>query len=271
MITNNSAMKAARVALLLALAAAMLFAGCAKKPAADDDWSYIKGKGTLVIGYTDYAPMNYTENGEFVGFDTEFARAMCEKLGLTPEFVEIEWSNKETELSSKSIDCIWNGLTVTEERRANMDFTVSYLNNQQVIVVKSADSAKYASVESFAGLTVVAEAGSAGEDAITSALSSASYVAMSAQTDALLEVKAGTADAAVIDLTMAAAMTGEGTDYAELTILSGIALPGEEYAVGFRPGSTATAKANEVIAALQADGTMAALAGKYGLTELLVG
>ena len=118
----------------------------AAAPAASetDDWSYIQSKGTLVIGYTEYAPMNYTENGTLVGFDTEFAEAVCAKLNLKPEFVEIDWDTKELELAGKKIDCIWNGLTVTEERKSNMDFTVSYLKNQQVVVVRSEDAGKYA-------------------------------------------------------------------------------------------------------------------------------
>ncbi len=239
-------------------------------PAADDDWSYIQSKGTLVIGITEYAPMNYyDENGTLIGFDTEFAEAACAKLGLTPEFQVIDWDTKELELSSKKIDCIWNGLTVTEERKANMDFTASYLKNQQVVVVLAANADQYSDAASFAGLTVVAEAGSAGAAAIAANMADADFVEVQAQSDALLEVKTGKAAAAVIDLTMANAMTGEGTDYSDLTILP-IEMPGEEYAIGFRVGSTATAKLNEVIAAFTTDGTFGSLAEKYELSDLLI-
>jgi polar amino acid transport system substrate-binding protein len=239
-------------------------------PAADDDWSYIQSKGTLVIGITEYAPMNYyDENGTLIGFDTEFAEAACAKLGLTPEFQVIDWDTKELELSSKKIDCIWNGLTVTEERKANMDFTASYLKNQQVVVVLAANADQYSDAAGFAGLTVVAEAGSAGAAAIAANMADADFVEVQAQSDALLEVKTGKAAAAVIDLTMANAMTGEGTDYSDLTILP-IEMPGEEYAIGFRVGSTATAKLNEVIAAFTTDGTFGSLAEKYELSDLLI-
>lgn len=239
-------------------------------PAADDDWSYIQANGTLVIGITEYAPMNYYDaDGKLIGFDTEFAEAACAKLGLTPEFVEIDWDTKELELSSKKIDCIWNGLTVSEERKANMDFSTSYLNNQQVVVVLASDAANYSDTASFAGLTVVAEAGSAGAAAIAANMADADFVEVQAQSDALLEVKTGKAAAAVIDLTMANAMTGEGTDYSDLTILP-IEMPGEEYAIGFRVGSTATAKLNEIIASFTTDGTFAALAEKYELSDLLI-
>ena len=234
-----------------------------------DDWSYIQSKGTLVIGYTEYAPMNYTENGKLVGFDTEFAEAVCAKLNLKPEFVEIDWDTKELELAGKKIDCIWNGLTVTEERKANMDFTVSYLKNQQVVVVRSEDVAKYTDAASFAGEVVVAEAGSAGATAIAANMPDAEFVEVQAQSDALLEVKTGKAAAAVIDLTMAKAMTGEGTDYSDLTIAP-IDMMDEEYAIGFRVGSTATANVNEAIEALSADQTIATIAQKYDLTDLLI-
>ncbi len=239
-------------------------------PAADDDWSTIQASGKLVIGITEYEPMNYYDaSGKLVGFDTEFAEAACAKLGLTPEFVVIDWDTKELELSSKKIDCIWNGLTVNEERKANMDFTTSYLKNQQVVVVLASDAAKYADVASFAGLTVVAEAGSAGAAAIAANMTDADFVEVQAQSDALLEVKTGKAAAAVIDLTMANAMTGEGTDYSDLTILP-IEMPGEEYAIGFRVGSTATAQFNDIIAAFSTDGTFTTLADKYDLADLLI-
>lgn len=260
----------------LALAALMLLTGfaCAKTDTAaetaEDDYAYIQEKGTLTIGITEYAPMNYyDEDGNLIGFDTEFAEAACTALGLTPDFVVIDWDSKELELSSKKIDCIWNGLTVTEERRANMDFTIPYLKNQQVVVIRSADADAYTSAESFSGLEVVAEAGSAGADAIAANMPDATFTEVQAQSDALLEVKAGKAAAAVVDLTMAKAMTGEGTDYSDLTIAD-IDMLDEEYAIGFRVGSTATEEFNNVIDQLSADGTLASLAEKYGLSDLLI-
>jgi polar amino acid transport system substrate-binding protein len=239
-------------------------------PAPENDFDYIRAKGKLVIGITEYEPMNYyDETGALVGFDTEFAQAVCAKLGVTPEFVVINWDTKEIELKSRGIDCIWNGLTVTEDRRANMAFSDSYLCNEQVVVVRAADAAKYTDKASFAGLSVVAEAESAGEAAVRADLTDAAYTPVAAQTSALLEVKAGTAAAAVIDYTMARAMTGEGTDYADLAILA-IPLTNEEYAVGLRLGSEAVAEINAAIAALTADGTMGALAAKYDVTDLLI-
>ena len=208
---------------------------------AASDLDYIKEKGKLVIGYTVYEPMNYTDaDGNFTGFDTELATAVCEKLGVEPEFVEINWDTKVVELDAKSIDCIWNGMTLTDDIMANTATTKAYAKNAQVVVVK--DGTDYASTADLVGKTVVAEAGSAGEAAIEGDedLAQADYVSKSVQTDCLMEVAAGTADAAVLDLTLANAMIGEGTDYASLKIVD--ELNAEEYGVAFRKGSAVVSK-----------------------------
>ena len=231
---------------------------------AASDLDYIKEKGKLVIGYTVYEPMNYTDaDGNFTGFDTELATAVCEKLGVEPEFVEINWDTKVVELDAKSIDCIWNGMTLTEDIMANTATTKAYAKNAQVVVVK--DGTDYASTADLVGKTVVAEAGSAGEAAIEGDenLAQADYVSKSVQTDCLMEVAAGTADAAVLDLTLANAMIGEGTDYASLKIVD--ELNAEEYGVAFRKGSDAAAAVDAAFDELKADGTMQALAEKYDL------
>ena len=231
---------------------------------AASDLDYIKEKGKLVIGYTVYEPMNYTDaDGNFTGFDTELATAVCEKLGVEPEFVEINWDTKVVELDAKSIDCIWNGMTLTDDIMANTATTKAYAKNAQVVVVK--DGTDYASTADLVGKTVVAEAGSAGEAAIEGDenLAQADYVSKSVQTDCLMEVAAGTADAAVLDLTLANAMIGEGTDYASLAIVD--ELNAEEYGVAFRKGSDAAAAVDAAFDELKADGTMQALAEKYEL------
>ena len=232
---------------------------------AASDLDYIKEKGKMVIGYTVYEPMNYTDaDGNFTGFDTELATAVCEKLGVEPEFVEINWDTKVVELDAKSIDCIWNGMTLTDDIMANAATTKAYAKNAQVVVVK--DGTDYSSTADLVGKTVVAEAGSAGEAAIQGDenLAKADYVSKSVQTDCLMEVAAGTADAAVLDLTLANAMIGEGTDYASLKIVD--ELNAEEYGVAFRKGSDTAAAVDAAFDELKADGTMQALADKYGLT-----
>ena len=247
-----------------ASASASASGSAAVSQTAGSDLDYIKGKGKLVIGYTVYEPMNYTDaDGNFTGFDTELATAVCEKLGVEPEFVEINWDTKVVELDAKSIDCIWNGMTLTDDIMANTATTKAYAKNAQVVVVK--DGTDYSSTADLVGKTVVAEAGSAGEAAIEGDenLAQADYVSKSVQTDCLMEVAAGTADAAVLDLTLANAMIGEGTDYASLAIVD--ELNAEEYGVAFRKGSDAAAAVDAAFDELKADGTMQALAEKYDL------
>ena len=100
-----------------------MFAACSKSSGkSESDLAYIKSKGKMVIGITEYEPMNYKDaNGDWTGFDTEFAQAVCEKLGVTPEFIVIDWDNKILELNSKKIDCAWNGMTLTDEVKSSMD------------------------------------------------------------------------------------------------------------------------------------------------------
>ncbi len=255
------------LSLVLAGIMCMGIAACGgnKTENAADDYAYVKDNGKMIIGYTDYAPMNYTDdNGEFVGFDTELAKAVCAKLGVEPEFVEIDWDNKFLALSSKSIDCVWNGMTITDEVKLNSDVTKAYVKNAQVVVMDKAKAADYKTVESLKGLKFVAEAGSAGEKAIADEKLDEKYTAAGAQTDALLEVKSGSADACVIDITMANAMTGEGTSYEALGAV--MELTSEEYGIAFRKGSDITEKVNTIMDELKADGTLDELAKKYELT-----
>lgn len=229
----------------------------------NSDLDYITSNGKLVIGYTDYAPMNYTDDdGNFVGFDTEFAEAVCEKLGVEPEFVEIDWDNKFLELDAKSIDCIWNGMTISSEVLNNASASDPYVKNAQVVVMSADKAAEYSTPDTLSDLTFAAEAGSAGAEALDDL--SISYTEAEAQTNALLEVKSGAVDACVIDITMANAMTGEGTSFADLTIAQELTV--EEYGVAFRKGSDITEKFNEIMDELMNDGTLDALAEKYDLT-----
>jgi polar amino acid transport system substrate-binding protein len=246
------------IAILLALVCAAALVSCKKSE-------------KMVIGITEYEPMNYKDSaGKWIGFDTEFAEAACKKLGRTPEFKVIDWETKEIELKAGNIACIWNGLTVTEERRENMAFTDSYLRNEQAIVIKAENAAKYTDKASFAGASFVAEKESAGQSAVESDFPDAKFTAVDVQPMALLEVKAGTADAAVIDATMANAMTGAGTDYENLVIVQGIPLTNEEYARGFKIGSADVATFNDVIKTLKSDGTLDALAKKYGVADWII-
>lgn len=257
---------------ILALALAVLcligMTACASKNDSESDMEYILDKGTMIVGITDYAPMNYKDDsGEWIGFDTELAKAVAEKLGVEVEFIEISWDSKEMELGAKSIDCVWNGMTLTDGVMEAMETTEAYLTNAQVVVMSADKVGNYTTVESLADLTFAAEAGSAGEAALND--NNLNCTAVSAQANALMEVASGSVDACVIDSVMAGAMTGEGTSYADLGI--GIALVAEEsYGIGFRKGSDMAAKVDEIIAELEADGTVAEIAAKYNLTDSLI-
>ena len=264
--------------LILAVFVVGLMAGCGgnannAKDAADSDKAYILDKGAMKVGMTVYAPMNYFDDqGNLTGFDTEFTIAVCDKLGIEPDFIEINWDTKEVELAAKNIDCIWNGLTVTEERKKNIQFSDSYIRNKQVVVIRLADIDKFNSKESLAGARLTAEIASAGESAIQDddILAGANYTAMAKQTDTLMEVKAGTADAAVLDYTAAKTLVGAGTSYNDLMIIPGVDLASEEYAIGFRIGSDIVPEINKIIQELIADGTLDKIAAKYDLSYLLL-
>ncbi len=276
--------------LLLALSmTALLLVGCgsstaaaddtgdaadtsAQEPAGEDtaaqsDMDYVKEKGVLVVGITEFEPMDYKDaDGNWIGFDADMAKAFAESLGVDVEFTVIDWDNKILELDGKTIDCVWNGMTLTEDVLAAMECSNAYCNNAQVVIVPADKADQYQTVESLADLNFAVETGSAGE-AEVSALN-LSYTPVVDQATALMEVAAGTCDAAVIDSLMAAAMVGEGTGYADLTYTVG--LNSEEYGVGFRKGSDLAEALNQFFATIYADGTMASLAETYGVQAALI-
>ncbi|MBS6396238.1 MAG: transporter substrate-binding domain-containing protein [Clostridiales bacterium] len=239
----------------------------AEAPAEESDMAYVQEKGTLVVGITDFAPMDYKdESGEWIGFDADMAKAFAESLGVEAEFVEIDWDNKILELDGKTIDCVWNGMTLTDEVVSAMECSNAYCNNAQVVIVPADKADQYQDVESLSELSFAVEAGSAGEEQVTAL--GLDFTPVKAQSDALMEVAAGTSDAAVIDSLMAAAMVGEGTGYEELTYTVG--LNSEEYGVGFRKGSDLAAALNDFFAASYADGSMLECADTYGVQAAVV-
>ena len=249
--------------LLLALSLCFGFAACGEKEAVEESVAE-----KLVIGYTIYEPMNYMEDGKLTGFDTEFAEAVCEKLGVEPEFVEINWDTKFVTLDSNKIDCIWNGMTISDEVKANCDVSKAYVKNAQVVVMKEDVIADYADVESLKGLKFAAEAGSAGETYLKD-FDGANYKGCPKQTDCLTEVNAMTADFAVLDAQLAKSYCGKG-DYADLMIVEDLSSDVEYYAIGFKKGSELTAKVNEQLVKLAKDGTIKKIAEKYDVLNTTI-
>ena len=253
-------------ALLTALVMMMALAlpAFAADPA---DSEYVKEKGTLVVGITDFEPMDFKdEDGNWIGFDADMAAAFAEYLGVEVEFVEIEWDNKVLELNSKSIDCVWNGMTLTDEVTSSMACSNAYCNNAQVVIIPAELADQYQTAEDCADLVFAVEAGSAGEAEITAL--GYECTPLQSQASALMEVAAGTCDAAVIDSLMAAAMVGEGTSYEDLTYT--VQLNSEEYGVGFRSDSDLAEALNEFFLAAYADGTMQEIAETYGVQAALI-
>lgn len=238
-----------------------------------EDWKYISGKGEMTIGITYFEPMNYKDkDGKLVGFETEFAEAVCAELGVKAKFQEINWDAKEVELNSKTIDCIWNGMTITDERKSTMSISTPYMENKQVMVVKKDKADKYSSADSVKGASVIAENKSAGEEVATTDafFKDTQFIGADSQAKALMEVKAGTSDIAVIDYIMSKGTIRDDSDYSDLTVVDSKSFAPEEYGVAFRKGSDTTAKVNEAMQKVANSGKLKEIADKYNLTDMLL-
>ena len=239
----------------------------AESQAEQSDLAYVLEKGKLVVGITDFKPMDYQKDNEWIGFDADMARKFAEFLGVKEvEFAEIEWDYKATELANKNIDCVWNGMTITDEVKAAMDCSNAYCNNAQVVVVNTSVADKYQTADACKDLKFAVENGSAGMEQADAY--KYTYTAVLTQADALMEVAAGTADAAIIDKLMAGAMIGKGTSYEQLTYT--VDLNSEKYGIGFRKGSDLVAKINEFLEKSYTDGTTLEIAKKYGVQESII-
>ena len=259
-------MKKTLSVLIAALLILSTLIGCATAPKTEEkktDSETVKANGKLVVGITDFAPMDYVgENGDWVGFDADLARAFAESLGVKAEFTVIDWDNKTLELDAGNIDCVWNGMTLTDGVKAAMETSKPYCGNAQVVV---ASRDKAAGLD-YAALTFAVEAGSAAEELAQE--KGWKIASLQSQGDALLEVASGASDACIIDQLMAGAMIGEGTSYPDLVIVE--SLTAEEYGVGFRKGSDLAAKLDAFLDAKYADGTLAEVARRYGIDEGLI-
>ena len=242
-------------------------AGNSNTPAAESDLAYVKEKGALVVGITEFEPMDYQNtDGEWIGFDADMAKAFAESLGVEVQFQIIDWDNKVMELDGKTIDVVWNGMTLTDEVTSAMECTNAYCNNAQVVVLPADLAEQYPDVASMSDLNFAVESGSAGQTQAEA--NGFTYTEVVDQATAVLEVSSGTADAAIIDSLMAGAMVGPGTSYADLTYT--IQLNSEEYGVGFRKGSDLAQELNQFFVDSYADGTMTQLAETYGVQAALI-
>ena len=259
---TNMKKKLLAVALTISMVASLASCGKSDK----SDLAKIKDNGTLVVGITNFEPMDYKdEKGNWVGFDADMAAAFAESIGVKVKFTDIDWDNKIMELDGGTIDCVWNGMTLTDEVTSSMECTKAYCNNAQIVIVPKDKADKCKDVDSLKGMNFAVEAGSAGkEQADANGLKSTE---VESQANALMEVASGTCDGAIIDSLMAAAMVGEGTSYDKLTYT--ISLNSEEYGVGFRKGSDAAEELNKFFDKCSEDGTTEKIAEKYGVQAAL--
>lgn len=230
------------------------------------DLEYVQEKGTLVVGITEFAPMDYRDGDSWTGFDADLAEAFAKELGVEVEFTEINWDDKTALLASGSIDCVWNGMTLTEELQSIISCTEPYLSNAQVAVFRSKDVDRYQTVEDCSHVLFAVETGSMGESLLSGLRYR--YSTYSTQLDALQSVQARQADAAVIDIVMATYYTGSEHEFNDLDFR--LLLSDETICAGFRAGSDLTEKANIFLEAAYENGTIEALAKQYGIEDALL-
>ncbi len=233
----------------------------------DDSLQYIKDNKKLVMGLDDtFAPMGFRDDaGNIVGFDVDLAKAVCDKLGVELVLQPVDWEAKEQELATKSIDCIWNGFSITDERLKNMTMSDPYMDNTISLVV--VNGSPITSLADMKGKKLAVQSGSSGEEALNAEEnkdfkdSLGEVVGLGDYTTALLDLETGSSDAVLMDSVMANYMiTDMGKDFKVLSD----SLVAEEYAVGFRKGDKALSKAvNEALKELKADGTLAEISTKW--------
>ncbi len=245
------------LALVMMLGALSMFTGCEK----DDK--------VLTCGVTIFEDMNEKDaNGNWTGFESEFAIEVGKIIGMEVEFQEIVWEQKYNELNSGAIDCIWNGFTANSsdngiKRSELVDFSYGYMLNQQCVVVKKANLDAYKTEADLSGKKACVEGGSAGESYAKSVTDAKNVVGTTAQINAFTEVKSGAVDFIVVDIVLAQNICGEG-DYDDLAIVEAIELDSEIYAIGFKKGSDLTAKVNDAIKQLEENGKLMEIAKEYG-------
>ena len=236
-------------------------------------------KQTLIVGFdAEFPPFGFIgADGKYDGFDLAMARELCKRLGWEYKETAIDWNSKDSELSSGNINCIWNGFTANAkekdgtERKDLVDFSSTYMLNQQCIVVKKSELDSYKTKADLVGKTAAVEMGSAGESFAEEAVGTdGKLIGFTAQNATFMEVKTGKSDFAVVDVLLAKNICGKG-DYTDIAIVEAedLTLEAEYYAIGFKKGSDLTAKVNEAIKTLNENSKLLEIAKRYGLENSL--
>jgi len=237
------------------------------------DWEYIEDKGSFIVGWTAYTPMANADQKVLIegtaGFDIDLATAVGEIIGVKAEFRHIEWDVKEIDLEMNNIDVIWNGMTISEELKKNINVSKPYLKNTQVVVVR-AENADW-TVEDFDGKGIAVEKGSAGDAAAEIKFPESVISGRGAQIDVFPAVLGRTVAAGVVDALLAVRILAEDAYVGKLVISENFSFPEEEFGIGFRKGDDIfMEKVWAAIEELKADGTLLEIATKYDIQDLLL-
>ncbi len=217
---------------------------------------------TLKIGITDFVPMNYyDESGELIGFDTELAKYVCEELNMIPQFVHIDWSLKEFELESGNVDCVWNGLTLTDERLKNLDCSYPYAKASYIIVSQKANINKFKTLDLIMEQKFAVEEGSISE--MEADYYGLSYISTSSEVAAMQAVQDGIADACIVDSLIANKLLNNKNSFFDLGIVH--TLYEEKFVIGFKKDSQYTKKVNEILSLAKEKGILNELSSKYNI------
>lgn len=254
-------------AAVLIAAAALSFTGCKKKAdkAPVNAVEALKARGVFVLGLDDsFPPLGFRDdNNEIVGYDIDLAKEVAKRMGVAFKAQPIDWDAKEMELKTGKIDCIWNGFTITEERKQALSFTFPYLNNEQVLVVRKNGSVK--SYDDLSGRVVGYQSGSSAQEAIDGNSPFKYYigdlVAFKENITALNDLKVGGVDAVAMDSVVANySITMTGEPFAVLDK----ALANEEYGIGFRKEEPELRdEVERILLEMAADGTVAKISTKW--------
>lgn len=248
---------------------ALILVGCGSNDTETDSYDQIIEEGTFTVGLDDtFAPMGFRDsNGEVVGFDIDLANEVGDRLDLDVEFQPIDWALKETELNNGNIDAIWNGYTITDERKEQVDFSTPYLENSQIIIVLEDSSIQ--TIDDLSGKVVAAQQSSSAVDAINAdpskivgEFANQEVVLYPSNNDVFNDLGSGRSDAIVVDETLGRYYMKQNDDIAYRVLEENFGE--EEYAVGFRKvDDQLTEAVNGALEEMKVDGTFDDIYGKW--------
>ena len=239
------------------------------KSSSKSDIEYVQDKGTLVVGITDFEPMDYkNDKDEWIGFDADMAKAFAKSLGVDAEFVEIDWDNKVMELDGKTIDCVWNGLSINEERQEKMNLSEPYMKNAMVFVVKG--DSTVAKMDDLKGKKISVQNGSSAQTILeNSAIKDDITISpIATNVEALQQLELGVVDAVFLDEVVADyEIKNSGKDYKKLAE----GLEEEQYAIAFRKNDQALRDAvQKTLSEMKADGKLGDISTKWFGSDITI-